>query len=109
MKYGEETIRQLLALARGDVMGQGVDVETRISELDEAERLLQEILSQENCLSLKAMAINGHDLSELGIEHGKLMGTILNRLLEEINDETLENNKSALAARAIELYKQNKS
>lgn len=109
MKYGEETLRQLLDLSRGDVLGQGVNVEKHISELNEAEQLLNEILSQESCLSLKSMAINGNDLSELGIERGKLMGNILSRLLEEINDETLENNKRALATRAIELYKQNKS
>ncbi len=109
MKYGEETLRQLLDLSRGDVRGQGVDVQNRLEQLDEAERILNEILSQETCLSLKAMAINGRDLSELGIERGKIMGDILNRLLEEINDEAIENTKEALSARAMELYRQNRS
>lgn len=109
MKYGEETLRQLIDLSRGDVLGQGVDVKKRLDELDEAERILNEILSQNNCLSLKAMAVNGSDLAELGIERGKIMGNILNRLLEEINDETLENTREALTARAVELYRQDNS
>lgn len=104
MKYGEETLRQLIDLSRGDVLGQGVDVKKRLDELDEAERILNEILSQETCLSLKSMAINGSDLAEFGIECGKIMGEILNKLLEEINDEMIENNRDALAARAVELY-----
>ncbi len=109
MKYGEETLRQLLDLSRGDVTGQGVDVESRIRELDEAEKILDEVLSQNNCLSLKSMAINGSDLAAMGIERGKIMGIILNRLLREINDEIIVNEKEILSARAAELYQKYKN
>ena len=57
--------------------------------------LLAQIREEDPCLSLKDLAVNGHDLMELGIR-GKAIGETLNRLLETVMDEELPNEKAAL-------------
>lgn len=108
MKYGEETLRQLIRLSRADVLGQapGLAVE-RLSEMYKAERVLEDLLKNEGRLSLKSMAVSGEDLKAAGIPQGKEMGNILKRLLDEVSDEKIPNEKNALVKRALELYGNN--
>ena len=105
VKYGEKTARQILDLSRADIMGMSPKYSCRLAELDRAEEILDGIISEQSCLSVKNLAVNGRDLMAVGIENGKIMGNILNKLLNEVCDETLINEKEALTKRAIELYK----
>ena len=57
--------------------------------------MLREIEAENPCLSLKDLAVDGHDLTELGIR-GKAIGETLNHLLEKVMDEELPNEKTAL-------------
>ena len=61
--------------------------------------LLQQIIQENACLTLKDLAINGHDLMELGLS-GHAIGECLNDLLSKVVDEELPNEKSALIAAA---------
>lgn len=45
---------------------------------------------------LKDLAVNGHDLMDIGIPAGKTIGQILNQLLEMVMEGTIENNQSEL-------------
>lgn len=58
--------------------------------------IAQTILSRGDCLSLRALAVNGNDLMKLGFPAGKPIGEILNRLLDGVIDGTLPNKKAAL-------------
>lgn len=107
IKYGEDTLRQLLALARGDIMAQSPEFIGRLHEIDEVEKILNDVLSKQTCFSLRDLQINGRELMEIGIEQGKIIGDILMRLLDEVLDEHIENEKSALTARAKEIYIKN--
>ena len=49
------------------------------------------------------MNLNGSDLIELGFEKGKAIGTILNRLLQKVINEELENKRAALVEAAKSL------
>lgn len=67
---------------------------TDISIIKEFERQLEE---EENCFSLKDLAINGNDVKEvLGLKEGKEVGKALNRLFEMVINEEVENTKAAL-------------
>lgn len=57
--------------------------------------LLEEIRRENACLSLKDLAVNGHDLMALGIK-GRDIGMTLNALLEQVLDERLPNEKDQL-------------
>ena len=57
--------------------------------------VLEEIREEKTCLSLKDLAVNGHDLMALGFS-GTAIGITLNKLLEQVLDEQLPNEKTAL-------------
>ena len=56
---------------------------------------LEEIRKEKACLSLKDLAVNGHDLMALGMT-GRKIGSTLNDLLEQVLDEKLPNEKTVL-------------
>ena len=45
------------------------------------------------------MAIDGNDLIELGVQRGPYVGYLLKRLLREVIDGDVANNRDALVAR----------
>ena len=61
---------------------------------------MEEIQAENACLSLKDLAINGGDLVALGFKPGKALGACLQCLLEQVLDEKLPNDRSALLAEA---------
>ena len=65
---------------------------------------MMEILQQGQCFSLEGLDIDGRDLVDLGVK-GPLIGKILNKLLEMVIDEEIENRHSNLIAKAKELIK----
>ena len=62
---------------------------------------LQEILAQDSCFSLKDLAVKGSDLIAVGYQTGGVLGKCLQRLLDEVLDERLPNEKDALLAKAV--------
>ena len=103
-KYGEEATRQLFALSRADLAGQAQSLAGEIlSVLDEAEKILDELVGESLCLTLRDLAINGGDLMAMGIPKGPEIGRILNALLAEVCEETLCNSSDALRKRAAAL------
>ena len=92
-RYGEASLRQLLALQKADFCSKGVSGKSPLFE--EAEALIDEILAQNACLSIKDLAVNGHDMMALGIT-GTQIGAALNTLLDAVLDGQLPNEKDAL-------------
>lgn len=75
----------------------------RVETARQAIRIAEEIAQEKPCLDLKGLAVNGGDLREI-MEPSPVMGEILGKLLAEVVDGVLENEKPALMARARELY-----
>ena len=68
------------------------------------EAMTKEILSDPPCFSVKDLAVNGSDLLSIGFSQGKIIGTILQFLLDAVIDETCKNEKNEL----LEYLNQNK-
>ena len=90
-QYGAENVQLLLALQQAD----GCDNAA-------VEPLLVEILAEESCLKTKDLAINGHDLMQMGFT-GRAIGQCLQSLLDQVLDEQIPNEKTALLQAAIKL------
>ncbi len=103
VKYGEEVLRQLLALHRADVLGQSPAYRSRLDALDNAVCILDELVSESACMSLNDLRINGGDLMAMGISPGPGLGQLLRTLLTEVCDGRLANEQNALRSRALEL------
>ena len=94
-RLGMGTVYQILSLQQADNSNKGTeksgDNEKYLQILD----VLEEIRSEDGCLSLKDLAVNGNDLVQIGFS-GRTIGLMLNWLLEQVMEETLPNERSVL-------------
>lgn len=100
-QMGETQARRLLEIRRGDIIGQREDIsQSRMDELKNFTVMLDDVLKNQDCFSLKDLAVNGNDLKKLGLE-GKQIGAVLQNLLEKVMKDELPNKKPELLAEAV--------
>lgn len=96
-KVGEERFFQLLGVKRADNMAQRQDmVQARILELDAIRDTTKWILAEQQCFTLKDLAVDGRDIIACGIAPGPEVGAALNRLMDKVIDGELTNDRQAL-------------
>ena len=61
-------------------------------------KLYQEILINDECITLRQLAVGGRDLMELGMRPGRELGSMLSELLEYVIDDPARNTKEKLCA-----------
>lgn len=96
-QYGEQGLRDQLALQRADRIGTGTG---SLEAQEAAEACLAALLEEESCLQLKDLAVNGRDLMALGYA-GRQIGLCLSALLELVLEERLPNRREALLEEAV--------
>ena len=99
-KHGEETLRLLLLIKRADNAGQNIELFNRKEEYDQLESVIDSVIKDSECFSLKQLAIKGDDLINLGIKPSAQMGQILNTMLEMVINGDIPNDKTVLLAEA---------
>lgn len=104
-KAGEETFLLLLKVKYGDICGQGTFIDDKRRALEDLLAVYNEIKKNDECLSLKTLAVNGRDLIEAGITDGILIGRVLDELLKEVINGKLDNKKDSLLKFAKSLVK----
>lgn len=96
-KLGEEQFRRLLRIRIADIKAQNSEFEKeRIQKITDIQMLLDVVLQENECFTLKDLAINGKDLIQHGIPEGKTIGIILNTLLTMVIDGEINNDKDSL-------------
>ena len=96
-KIGEEQFRRLLNVRRADIKAQAdMNQETRLQKIDNIGYVLEEVLQDDECFSLKNLAVNGKDLITIGYKQGKEIGEILNNLLDLVISGEYINEKEKL-------------
>lgn len=96
-RYGEENLRLLLALQEADFSSKGVAGDTE--DFSAVREQIGELVAENACLRVTDLAIDGHDLMALGYQ-GKEIGQELERLLNLVLEEALENTPHALRSAA---------
>ena len=94
-KLGPGKMDALLKLQAADMGSKGTGHPEEFAQFDQLKALVAEIEAENSCLSLKDLAVNGHDLMALGLS-GREIGSCLNDLLGRVLDEQLPNEKEAL-------------
>lgn len=103
-KIGEKQFRRLLQVKKADNKAQNLELSSdRITELSKIETLIDEVLQEDECFSLKDLAVNGKDLISIGYRTGKGLGNTLNRLLQLVIDGDCPNEKEKLLQEAESL------
>lgn len=97
-KIGEEQFKRLLEVRKADIKGQKEDYEqSRIDKVNNIEQILEEVLQENECFSLKDLAINGNDVKKMmRLKEGKDIGHWLNVILNKVIDGELNNNRDEL-------------
>ena len=94
-------VRDLLIVERCDALAHSAyGREPALVNIEKWERLLNAVLAQKPCLSLKTLAVSGDDLLSLGMAPGPQMGRLLNDMLEQVAEEALPNDRAALLSYA---------
>lgn len=96
-KHGEDTARQLIELHRAEILGQSTVCRHRIVVFEDIRAMMDEILREENCFSLKDLAVNGNDMLSLGFKR-RSIGRVLQECLDAVLDERIPNGRNALLA-----------
>jgi tRNA nucleotidyltransferase (CCA-adding enzyme) len=96
-KVGEELLRDLIKVQLADGSAQNpIYSKERILNLMEVEKILDVIISENECYTIKDLKINGEDLISLGFRKGKEIGETLKYLLNVIMDDPKLNEKDEL-------------
>ena len=82
-KNGIEQYPALFEVKYADIMAQSeYKREEKLADLKLYKVLYEKIMEEKQCLSIKELAITGSDLIALGMQPGKIIGEVLNQLLE---------------------------
>ncbi len=96
-KIGEARFRQLLQVRMADIKAHAEGTQkSRIERCLALGTILDEVIVEEQCFSMKDLAISGRDILSLGIPQGKRVGMILQHLLDMVIDTQLSNEPSDL-------------
>ena len=101
-RYGIENTRLLLTLQEADMGSKGTGITTGMEQFPLLRRLVDELLDEDACLTVKDLAVDGRDLLALGFAPGPKMGQCLNALLALVQDDVLSNEKEPLLTKAKE-------
>ena len=94
-KLGLEKLQRLWCLQKADTSSKGICKDEELHHFVELETCLAEVLAEDACLQIKDLAIDGKDLMALGFS-GPAIGKALNALLDQVLDEQLPNDRTAL-------------
>lgn len=102
-QIGADLFLDLLKLNRADGLGQAPEKWKEKEEyLRQVREVFDEVIKEQECFSLKDLAVSGGDLIQAGIKPGKEMGDLLKYLLEIVIEHPEENEKEHLIQIALE-------
>lgn len=105
-KLGQERLQQLLTLQEADMGSKGTGKLEDMAQFAVLQNMIQEILAEDACFSIKDLAVSGWDLQQIGIAPGPDMGRCLSWLLGQVQDEVLPNDRTVLLRTVKELLEE---
>lgn len=106
-KFGVHQFMNLVFMQCADKSAQKLDLGQRgyeVSKVSQIFHMVQEIKQDQDCFSLKDLAVNGKDLIAIGYQPGKIIGVTLNKLLDLVMDDKIKNDREILLEKASELF-----
>ena len=95
-KIGAERLQDVLDAKRADNAAKRREGLERAQEpWNKAEEILRKLLTEDACVTLKQLAVDGRDMMQLGLA-GKAVGTMLEALLSAVIEGDLPNERESL-------------
>jgi tRNA nucleotidyltransferase (CCA-adding enzyme) len=103
-RVGPDRVEDLWVLNDADVRAKGRDFRPDLEALAGLKAHVARVMAEGAVLSTRDLKVNGHDLMrELGIAPGRMIGELLDALLEAVTVDPSTNERDALLVRAKEL------
>ncbi len=103
-RIGEDIFPLLLLVKRADTLAQsGYMRQEKLEKLGRWEYFYCQVLEEQQCVSLKDLAVTGKDLIQAGMKQGKELGEVLQKLLELVIENPDYNRKEILLKEACKL------
>lgn len=100
-KIGYEMLGKLICVKLADIRAHSdIGQPSRVRQCHEVLDTAYIIREEEQCFTLKDLAIGGNDILSLGVEPGPLVGKVLNYLLDRVLDGDIENIHEVLVEEA---------
>jgi tRNA nucleotidyltransferase (CCA-adding enzyme) len=93
---GSELFFDLMELKKADIYAHSEASQYQLPIVENMIHIGKQILEDKECFSLKDLAINGHDLINIGYAEGTKLGNTLNDLLKMVIDGFLINDREIL-------------
>lgn len=104
MKVGEDIFPYLFEVKQADIDAQSDHLRReKLKNLEDVRRIYEQIIEEQQCVSLKTLAVTGKDLIEAGMKPGKELGEVLQRLLDFVVEDPSRNKKELLLKEAFEI------
>lgn len=94
-RLGEDLFRKLIEVQIGDNFAQHPRHRDRQARLNNIKKLIDQIIAENNCFSLKQLAVNGYDMIKLGYRDSQIK-LALDFLLNAVINNEVENEKGKL-------------
>ncbi|MBR4544066.1 MAG: HD domain-containing protein [Lachnospiraceae bacterium] len=102
-RVGEDYFPLLYYVNEADALAQSMFMrEEKLQRLQDIRDLYKEIKRDNECMSLKSLAVKGADLITAGVKPGPGMGEILQKMLEDVIEEPSHNDREYLMSRLRE-------
>jgi tRNA nucleotidyltransferase (CCA-adding enzyme) len=105
-RVGSDVVPALFALREGDIAGRGFGEDPDV-ELGELRRRISEVAASDAAMRITDLAIDGKDVMRiLGVAPGRIVGVVLERLLERVLDDPALNDAERLSALVPEVARE---
>jgi tRNA nucleotidyltransferase (CCA-adding enzyme) len=96
-KIGEEQFRRLLEIRLADILAHSsINRKERFKKQIELAEMLNKIVLENECFTIKDLQVNGNDLMYVGYKQGRQIGAALQGLLDCVIANEIENDKEKL-------------
>jgi tRNA nucleotidyltransferase (CCA-adding enzyme) len=103
-EVGVDIFPALLEVKAADMEAQSPEyLQSRLTALSGISSIYEQILKEEQCVTLRQLALSGRDLLEAGIPEGRAVGEILSELLDRVIEQPELNKKEVLLPMAMEM------
>lgn len=104
-RLGADVLQEILEIKLADNYATGNMSPQLGQKFSDIREMMNEILAQEQCFSLKDLAVSGRDVIDAGVPAGPEVGRVLGELLEAVIDGECENEKKKLLEFAASIYR----
>lgn len=95
-KHGTELVLYMIDLQCADQLGKNKKSERALQTREKQRELVKQVENEGGQLQLRDLAVDGHDLMDLGFAPGPLLGQCQQLLLDAVLDDRVTNEKQAL-------------